>query len=157
MTMICPTCNDTGTIQTERYPIECHCQDEWLNHIANNEANISHDLKWEPGQYGKGWVLADGSVWTWPVDETGRTPYHMDKSYTMKQRGLRPMRTPEEFGFQNGSFEITPEGVVHRLNRPVNPMFMEHILGADPRLKNPDDDPWRLSSVIPEDRWAWIG
>jgi hypothetical protein len=123
-------------------------------HIANNDVLISHDLKWQPGVPGKGWVLADGSVWTWPVDPESRNkPWHMDKSFTMKQRGLYPMR----IGNDTGSFEIQPDGTVHRLGRPVPPEFMDAILGADPRLKNPDDDPWRFSNVIPMDRWAWIG
>jgi hypothetical protein len=145
-----------GIQRGDGFPVECPCQDE-VKHIANDGPTISNDLKWQPGTYGKGWVLEDGSVWTWPVDEISRKPYHMDKSFKMKQQDLAPMRDRGDFGFQTGSFEIDPDGVVHRLNGPVAPEFMQAILNADPRLKNLDNDPWRLSDVIPEDRWAWIG
>ncbi len=32
---------------------------------------MAHNLKWKPGEQGKGFVLKDGSVFTWPVDRAG--------------------------------------------------------------------------------------
>jgi hypothetical protein len=119
------------------------------------------NLEWEPGQYGKGWVMDDGSVMTWPIDPESRMPWHMEKHKKMQSQGREPMRIKDADGFttQTGAFQIDQDGGVHRLGKPLEPEFIEHILNADPRLMNPygQQDPWRFSRVIPNERWAWRG
>jgi hypothetical protein len=97
------------------------------------------ELGWEPGQPGKGWVLEDGSLWTWNVDEE-RRPYHMHKNKQMQAMGLQPMKVSDPYyGFMIGAFQIDPDGAVHRLGDPLPAPLVEAITAADPRLSAGDD------------------
>lgn len=97
-----------------------------------------HDLKWEPGQYGKGWVMDDGSVMTWPIDPETRLPFHMDMRDRMREMGREPMILRDDHGWNrgNGSFQIRDDGVIHRGGQPLEEKLVPHILKADPRLKD---------------------
>lgn len=97
----------------------------------NKTARGQYDeLKWTPGQPGKGWTLADGSVWTWNVDAESR-PFHMHKDYRIKKTGLPKADQP---------FQISREGEVMRLGKPIDPEFMALISEVDPRLKPADPE-----------------
>jgi hypothetical protein len=96
--------------------------DAWAFEAANE-----HDLQWQEGTPGKGWVLDDGKVRTWTVDQESR-PYHMHKY----RRDETPLRN--EKGHSIGAFQIMPNGQVHRLGDDVNPEALAHIQAADPRL-----------------------
>ena len=131
----------------------------WKPAAIWNFSNVQAD--WEPGNFGKGWVLDDGSILTWSVDEQDRKPYHMDLQGRLKMMGRKPLLIKDDEGWTTsaGAFQIDKDGGVHRLGKPLEPEFLEHILREDPRLVNPygQQDPWRLSRVIPNERWAWQG
>ena len=99
-----------------------------------------HNLQWQPGQYGKGYVDEDGSVVTWVTDGPYGGPHHAEvatgdiSDTAMVQRDFC-------------GFEIGPDGTVgfSMLSNPKDPR-RNQILQADPRLHNPNQDMWTFTS-----------
>ncbi len=86
-----------------------------------------HWLQWQPGMTGKGFILENGKVWTWPT--INNRPMHLERSAPVQIMGGR-IRS-------NTTFHITDEGGVY-VNGPGR--FLDHhdhalISMADHRLK----------------------
>lgn len=75
---------------------------------------------------GKGFILDDGSVWTWPTENL--KPMHMQYSYKAKQQG---------HGIVPGSAFHIKEGKVWQYGpgRSLSPEQQQTILAADPKLE----------------------
>lgn len=119
--------------------------DQWSERAQRRFTSASQ-LGWEPGNYGKGWVLEDGSIRTWNVDEENLHPPHMQMLKKIHAEGLREMQIRDDSspspqmppgGWLRaiGAFHIRPDGqIVDRLDS----RFLEPILRADPRLYDPN-------------------
>lgn len=74
--------------------------------LANPEAldklASMHRLEWTIGREGKGFICADGSVWTWNTQDM--RPMHWQKNGAAKHIGLQPRCET--------SFHINPDGLV---------------------------------------------
>lgn len=81
-----------------------------------------HDLQWDQGEEGKGWLLSDGTVRNWNVDSYG-DPHHADKVDDYDSE------------WDNGGipFNIAPDGTAwsEHFSDDLHPGIFE----ADPRLK----------------------
>jgi hypothetical protein len=87
-----------------------------------------HNLAWEPGTEGKGFILENGTVWTWPTENM--RPMHMQKVAPVKALGgrVRP-ETP---------FHIDPDGTIYQVGpgRKLKPLDLTRLQMADRRLKS---------------------
>jgi hypothetical protein len=87
-----------------------------------------HNLAWGPGTEGKGFILENGTVWTWPTENM--RPMHMQKVAPVKALGgrVRP-ETP---------FHIDPDGTIYQVGpgRKLKPLDMTRLQMADRRLKS---------------------
>jgi hypothetical protein len=86
-----------------------------------------HWLTWQPGTEGKGFVLANGRVWTWPTE--GGRPMHMQRVAPVKSMG-GVVRT-------NTAFHIDPGGGVYQIGegRTLDRLDAARLTMADRRLK----------------------
>lgn len=92
-------------------------------------ADPQHELNWQPGSEGKGFVLNNGAVWTWPT--LHMRPMHMQKSKVVKSRGL---------GVEpQSAFHIQPDGEVYTYgpDRIISEPNKQTIAEADPNLNVP--------------------
>lgn len=93
------------------------------------DPNATHQLNWEPGNYGKGLYTAGGILHTWIVDDLDGQPQH--RAYIREHMGYDPYRP----GFRNNEdhayFWIHPDGGIEMLNRFHDE---DDILAIDPRL-----------------------
>jgi len=98
--------------------------------ISNFELKISHDLSWVKGQKGKGILLDEGKMITWPVNRK-RKPNHL----TMYEY-LTGEKLPREngFAFINGfPFDIDEEGSISTLKETPDDALND-IIKIDYRL-----------------------
>ncbi len=88
----------------------------------------AHNLQYDRDQHpeGKGFILDDGSVWTWPTENL--KPMHMQYNMKAKNQGLR--RVP-------GSAFHIKEGKVWQYGpgRSLSPEQQQAIFAADPKLE----------------------
>ena len=105
---------------------------DWEKDSSFREAALpQHRLQWQPGTEGKGFVLTNGSVWTWPT--VAMRPQHWQMNGKVKAMGQR--------NIPGSSFHITPEGNVWQYGegRSLARDTRGMIRNADPNL-NVDTD-----------------
>jgi hypothetical protein len=68
-----------------------------------------HKLEWNPGQEGKGFILKDGSVWTWPTKD-------MRPNHDQKKQQARVERNYETDAIPSSNFHINSDGSVWQFN-----------------------------------------
>lgn len=110
---------------------------------------LSHSFSWNPGQAGKGYVLHDGTIHTWPVDES-EAPHHIDE-YQQRNEPY-PMRF---------LFDIDPSGGINDGGKGFNNQtgksedaVVNRLIERDPRMYDgqPDFDPDLLDENAPTGR-----
>lgn len=69
---------------------------------------VRHNLQWQPGGPGKGFILQDGSVYTWPTQNM--RPQHDAVETRARMDGAAPVKRGTEF-------HIEPHGRVWQFNR----------------------------------------
>jgi hypothetical protein len=86
-----------------------------------------HWLTWQPGAEGKGFILENGRVWTWPTQDL--RPMHLNRSAPVKAMGGRVR--PET------AFHINPDGGVFQVGpgRHMDHIDQARLAMADSRLK----------------------
>jgi hypothetical protein len=86
-----------------------------------------HWLTWQPGTEGKGFILENGRVWTWPT--TDLRPMHLNRSAPVKSMGgsVRP----------ETAFHINPDGGIFQVGpgRHLNHLDHARLAMADRRLR----------------------
>jgi len=101
--------------------------DDWAKTKKKSKTS-AHNLQYDRDQHseGKGFLLDDGSVWTWPTE--GLKPMHMMYNQKAKMQGLSP--TP-------GSAFHIKEGKVWQYGpgRSLSPEQQQTIFAADPKLE----------------------
>ena len=99
---------------------------------------MDHQLNWTPGQEGKGFILLDGTLYTWDCSGAGGNyPAHVEKE---RQYGIQPA--------QIGAYLIIEaDGRVFAPHSPKREMIHE-VPKIDPRLwLNKWDKEWSFSKV----------
>lgn len=106
--------------------------DNWHSTRPQYDVQSGHQLGYDPGQHpeGKGFILSDGSVWTWPTFEM--RPQHLEYSKRVTEAGGT---------VQPGSAFHIKDGMVYTYGpgREMTPELGEQITAADPRLSVLDD------------------
>jgi hypothetical protein len=102
--------------------------DEWTPQARPLPRGLDeHWLTWEPGTEGKGFILDNGRVWTWPTQ--GLRPMHLNRAAVVKAKGGRVK--------PGSAFHITPEGGVFSYGpgRKLTPQDHGVLAMADLRLR----------------------
>lgn len=88
----------------------------------------AHWLTWEPGKTGKGFILENGRVWTWPTENL--RPMHLQRAYTVN-KVLKGRIRPET------AFHIDEQGNVFTVGpgRHLDHWDVARLNMADHRLK----------------------
>lgn len=107
-------------------------------------SRTAHDLRWEPGSPGKGYLTKDGFVSTWKTDAEG--PYSSPHHYqVLADLGIDPYESIDRI------FTIGPGGDLDRAlgipMRSLNDESTAKITAADPRLQWTEND-WKLGSRV---------
>lgn len=89
---------------------------------------VTHKLQYDRDQHseGKGFILDNGSVWTWPTENL--RPMHMQYSYKVKQQGQSVM-PGSAFSINDGRVWQYGPG------RHLTPEQHQTIFAADPKLE----------------------
>jgi hypothetical protein len=98
---------------------------------------MDHQLHWTPGQEGKGFILLDGTLYTWDCPRAGVLPGHVEKEH---EYNIRPK--------QIGAYLIlNPDGLIISPHAPKREMLHE-VPEIDPRLRlNEREKEWSFSKV----------
>jgi hypothetical protein len=101
-------------------PMAVQAAYDWSQHPPHLRP-AQHRLEWKPGTPGKGFILTNGSVWTWPTENM--RPQHMQYAQKVKREGLQVK--PQT------AFHIEPEGRVWQYNAPGTMEFEKRKLGPE--------------------------
>lgn len=98
-----------------------------------------HNLTWQQGGPGKGFVLQDGSIWTWPTAHM--RPVHHAMETAAGMQGAAPVKRGSEF-------HIEPHGRVWQYNQPDIP-------GDSPGYRSMDPDD--RFNILKSNAGLWFG
>jgi hypothetical protein len=137
----CPRCNWGGWLNTP-YDNTQNPPDPGIDMHRGIQAKIAHQLGWEPGQYGKGYISGvygpndewlGPSVQTWPTDSWDGGPAH------------------SQMGGDRMCFTMDPHGNAeyHAWTETPDQIRRAHeiISGAEPRLNFTDPEEFKLGKV----------
>lgn len=98
---------------------------------------MDHQLHWTPGQEGKGFILLDGTLYTWDCPRAGVLPSHVEKE---REYGINP----EQIG---AYLILNADGLIISPYSPKRGMIHE-VPGIDSRLRlNEREKEWSFSKV----------
>ena len=102
--------------------------DDWEKTKPTKKKTSAHMLQYDRDQHpeGKGFILDDGSVWTWPTENL--RPMHMQYAYKAKQQGSR-LVPGSAFHIKDGQVWQYGPG------RSLSPEQHQIIFAADPKLE----------------------
>lgn len=96
---------------------------DWAQHGNPALMPAQHNMTWQPGTPGKGFILTNGSVWNWPTE--GMRPQHMNMAQKVKHMGLQVK--------PNSAFHIEPQGRLWNYNAPGTMDFEKRKLDNSDR------------------------
>jgi hypothetical protein len=107
--------------------------DQLKNYVASIEPKLSHSLSWVKGGKGRGLMLNDGTLITWPVDKKGN-PQHPDMYEYLTGEKLPPAFLPEHFT-EGTPFDIDENGALAFFSNDVPADLVSDLSKIDYRLK----------------------
>jgi len=107
--------------------------DQLKDHVASIEPKVSHSLSWVKGGKGRGLMLNDGSLITWPVNKKGE-PQHPDMYEYLTGEKLPPAFLPEHFT-EGTPFDIYEDGTLAFFSNDVPADLVSDLSKIDYRLK----------------------
>ena len=113
--------------------------DQLKNYVASIEPKLSHSLSWVKGGKGRGLMLNDGTLVTWPVDKKGN-PQHPDMYEYLTGEKLPPAFLPEHFT-EGTPFDIYEDGTLAFFSNDVPADLISDLSKIDYRLKTSAVDP----------------
>ena len=107
--------------------------DQLKLHLSTIEAKISHSLSWVAGGRGRGLMLNNGKLITWPVDKKGE-PQHPDMYEYLTGHKLPETHSVHDFT-EGTPFDINEDGSVNWFSKDTSPDLIADISKIDYRLR----------------------
>jgi hypothetical protein len=120
-------------------------------HLAGIEPKVSHTLSWVKGGKGRGLMLNDGKLITWPVNNKGE-PQHPDMYEYLTNTKLPESHSIQDF-VEGTPFDIYEDGTLAFFSEDVPADLILDLSKIDYRLKTSKYTPY---GITPEEERSYI-